>query len=469
MKLFFRNIFSLFLLFFLHIANAQDNTMYLLRSLPQNSSINASYIPEGKAFIGFPALSALHASYYNSGFVLKDILHSGANSQADSLVIDYNSFGNALSANNVYFQDLSNTWLAFGVKVKNSYFSLSVNSKLKSKALYPGTLGDWMKGNYDYETMKTQSLTTDGLALNSLAYNDISLGWARSFGDKLTVGLHIKYILGVSNIKSEKFNVTLNTLSNTELQLHTDVVVQTSLPLIVTLDSLNFVDSVKFDNHTSMNKLMFDNSGFGIDMGVTYKPIPRLSIGLALNDLGVITWKTYSHTFTSQSNFNFNGVDLSNMFGDNGSNPDYWKQMEDSIKNSFKIQQNNVKYRTGLQGNIIVTSKLQMLKWLDLGAMLKTQFYQGRMYPEFGLACAMSPSKLFSSTISYSMRKGSYFNIGTGIVFNPGPMQIYMVTDNLPHAFAIQNAKVLNVRLGINFLIGTGTHVKKEEMKTASN
>lgn len=441
--------------------NAQDNTMFFLRGVPQNSSINASVIPSERAYIGLPFLSSMQLDYYNSGLTMSDILHKGSGQTADSMVIDYKGMANSMDANNVSFQEIANTWLGFGFKIKRSYISFALNSKIKTQLYYPGTIANWQNGNYDYNNDVALELTTQGTTFNALAYNEIVIGYAQPIGDKLSVGVRLKYIMGMANIVSDKFDITINTLSSSQLQLQTNIDIQTNLPLSVSLDSLGFVDTknLSMDNNADIKKLMLDNKGFGFDCGATYQPIKRLTLGLALNDIGFITWENYPHKFTSKSFYTYEGVDLSNMLGEKDINSSGLWKIKDSIQNSFKVQTNTGSYQTGLQGNMIITGNFEMLKWLDLGAMVKTQFYQGRVYPSLGLACGMNPSTLFSSSVTYSLRKGSYFNLGLGMAFNPGPFQLYVATDNLPYAFSIQNANALNLRFGINIIIDS----KKEK------
>lgn len=439
------------------IVKSQENSMFLLRGLPQNNEINASAITESKGYIGFPGLNALQVEYYNSGFTLEDILHKGTGNMSDSLVLDFNSFANALSPNNIYFQEFSNSLIGFGFKIKKSYISMSLNTKMKAILYYPGTVGDISKGNYNFENGTYSSLTTQGMSMNGIAYNEIVIGWAYPIKKDLNIGVRMKIIGGVVNVKSEQADLTLTTQSSTELQFKTDAIFQTNIPLTVTLDSLNYVDSIDVADNVDMGQFIKDNMGFGFDVGITYKPSARLTVGIAVNDLGIITYKSNANTFTSNSTFKYSGVDLTGMFGSNAeAKSDYWGNLADSLENSFKFNSNQSKYRTGLQGNIILTGNYSMKSWLDLGAMVKTQFYQGRPYPSLGLACGLSPSKLFSSSISYSMRKGSYFNLGAGFIFKPGPFQLYLVTDNLASAFAIEKAKAINFRFGMNFVFGNG-------------
>ena len=452
------------LIFSSQVGKSQENSMYFLRGVPQNNSINASAIPKGTGYIGFPLLSSLQLDYYNSGLTIKDLLHKGTGQRSDSLIIDYSGAAKALDANNVFFQELSNTLLGFGFKIKKSYISFALNSRVKTKIAYPGSIGDWKNGNYDYNSNSPLVLTTQGMALNMIAYNELALGYAQPIGDKFDVGVRLKYIMGMANIASDKFDITVNTLSSSELQLQTDIAIQTNFPISANTGSHGFVniDSISTNSSPDIKQMFLNNRGFGFDLGVTYRPIPRLSLGIALNDIGFISWNSYPNRFVSNSTYKYTGVDLSNMLGGQSTNSsEYFKNMQDSIKNSFKIESNTASFQTGLQGNMIITANFIMLKWLDLGTMVKTQFYQGRPYPSLGFACGMSPSKLFSSTVTYSLRKGSYLNLGVGMAFNPGPFQIYIVTDNIPYLFAIESANALSMRMGINYLFGTGKKQKE--------
>lgn len=465
MKLHIKHFCLVGLLAFSALIFAQENSMFLLRSLPQANEINTSSIPQIKGYIGFPALSSLRAEYYNSGFALEDIIHSGNGNLSDSLVIDYNSFSNALNTNNVYFQEVSNNWLGFGFKIKKSFFTASLSSKYKTRIFYPGSIGDISKGNYNFDNGTYSSLTTNGMSMDGIAYNEIAFGWAYPVKENLTIGVRIKLIGGVVNVKSEQLNLTISTQSNSELLFKTDAIIQTNLPLTITVDSLNHVDSIAITEDIDIPQFIKDNMGFGFDAGITYNPTSRLSIGLALNDIGIISYKSTSNTFRSNGTFKYSGVDLTGMFGNTeNTNSNYWEMLDDSLRKSFTPTASDEKYSSGLQGNVVITGAYRMQNWLDLGALLKTQFYQGRPYPSLGLACGMTPNKLISTSISYSMRKGNYLNLGAGVVFKPGPFQIYLITDNITGAFALEKAKSINFRFGMNFIFGTGKPKVKQTL-----
>lgn len=447
---------------------AQDNTLFFLRSLPQKSNINAAVIPEGNGFIGFPALSSVHYDYYNSAFALKDVLHLGTGLKADSLIFDVNGFANSLSDNNVLFNEFSNTWLTFGFKVKSNFFTFALSTKYKSKIFYPSSIGAIPDGNYDYSTGQTQTLSTTGTNFNTIAYNELALGYAKVINEKVTVGGRIKFLQGIGDIHTDRVDIDVATTSNSEMTITTDILVRTTMPIEVTYDSLGYVDDVDAADDMDAAKFL-DNRGIGIDLGATYKPIPKLTLGAALNDIGYIRWSAYPNTFVSNSTFKYSGVDLSDMFVDGNSGSEYFDQMSDSIKSSFKVENTNSNYTTGLQGSIVLSANYQMLKWLDLGTLVKSQFYYGQAYPSLGLACAMSPSKLFSSTISYSMRKGSYNNLGVGFAFNPGPLQLYLAVDNITNSLALENAKAINMKFGINFIIGSNPNKKGSDKNKGSD
>lgn len=328
---------------------AQDNTLFFLRSLPQKANINAAVIPEGKAFIGFPALSSVHYDYYNSAFAMKDVLHLGTGARADSLIIDVNGFANSLTDNNVLFNEFSNTWLTFGFKVKSNFFTFALSTKYKSKIFYPSSIGAIPDGNYDYSTGQTQTLSTTGTNFNTIAYNELALGYAKVINEKVTVGGRIKFLQGIGDVHTEHVDIDVATTSNSEMTISTDILVKTSLPIDVKLDSLGYVDGVESADDMDVAKFL-DNRGFGVDLGATYKPIPKLTLGVALNDIGYIRWSAYPNTFTSSTTFKYSGVDLSDMFIDGDNSSEYFDQMSDSIKNSFKVENSASNYTTGVTG-----------------------------------------------------------------------------------------------------------------------
>ena len=67
-----------------------------------------------------------------------------------------------------------------------------------------------------------------------------------------------------------------------------------------------------------------------------------------------------------------------------------------------------------------------------------------------------------SASVSYSITRGSYVNLGAGLTAKLGPFQLYLETDNLL-ACNYTNTRSANARFGINLLFGHKDHKKKKK------
>ena len=56
---------------------------------------------------------------------------------------------------------------------------------------------------------------------------------------------------------------------------------------------------------------------------------------------------------------------------------------------------------------------------------------------------------------SYTIINQSFANVGLGLNLNPGPVQFYLVSDNVLGAFKPQDSRYFQVRFGINLIFGS--------------
>src|SRR5690554_4452875 len=87
--------------------------------------------------------------------------------------------------------------------------------------------------------------------------------------------------------------------------------------------------------------------------------------------------------------------------------------------------------------------------------VIQSEVFQGRFYPSLTLMYYRKMTKWITLGASYSMINRSYNNLGLSINLNPGPVQFYVVLDNLLGVFQPQHSRHLQVRFGINFIVGS--------------
>ena len=59
-------------------------------------------------------------------------------------------------------------------------------------------------------------------------------------------------------------------------------------------------------------------------------------------------------------------------------------------------------------------------------------------------------SRAFQYTVSYSIINNTFNNIGAGLSARLGPVQLYLVSDNVFHMVFPANLQTTNLRVGIN-------------------
>ncbi|MCG8579432.1 MAG: DUF5723 family protein [Bacteroidales bacterium] len=435
------------------IARAQDNAFMLLKGVPQTTQINPAFRPVSGGYFSLPALGSVKINGSNTGFSWSDIIRSGTGSQADSLVIDLDNLSDNLQDNNLLASEASVQIIGLGFRVKKAFITFDINHRMKAKVKYPKSLLDLRYGNYNYDQDVPISHSLSDLFINTMDYHEVALGISHPITEKLTFGARIKYLIGVANAESEKFNVGIETFNDGTMLMTSDAAIRTSYPLVVELDEEGYIDDISTDDDAdAADILMGDNRGFGFDAGLTYQLNEKFTFGAAVNDIGFINWKSNTNRFYSNGTFEYNGIDISQTITGDDDDVDYLEDLTDDFEDSFKFSSEESSYKTNIMGSFNITAQYQPKQWLDLGAIYKSYFVDGDMVPETTFAVGLTPGSALSTVFTYSLMKNAPANFGTGIAVKLGALQIYAATDNINSLVTPDKAKYVNARLGINFV-----------------
>jgi hypothetical protein len=126
----------------------------------------------------------------------------------------------------------------------------------------------------------------------------------------------------------------------------------------------------------------------------------------------------------------------------------------DSIKQAFSINNTNNSFSTAIPVKIYMGGSYQVNPRIQVGGLARARIYNSQTKLSFTASGNVYLGNFFNFSASYSILEGSYANLGLGIGLRGGPVQFYMVTDNLLAAFDPANVSNLNVRVGLNFLVG---------------
>ena len=195
--------------------------------------------------------------------------------------------------------------------------------------------------------------------------------------------------------------------------------------------------------------------GLGIDLGASYQLNDKLKLAAGINNLGYIKWKSNVHNYKAgPTSFTFEGFDIAPLFQGDTSDILSTDQYIDSVINIIKFDKSTEDYTTSLPIEFFAMGSYELSKMHSVGAQFSTQKFSKKMIVASTLFYRITLNKHFSGTLSYTMKTGSLFNIGGGIVARFAGMQWYLTTDNWWASVKPLDSKNMNVNMGINLAFG---------------
>jgi hypothetical protein len=446
MKKTVRLFFLLAGLFFFDRSFAQqDFTLYNMNVVPQRTYLNPAFKPAtGKIVIGLPVLSSEYLNISNSGFKYSDVIRHRSD---DSLYVDFDNLLNKLATNNYLSVAYRPDIFSFGIKVEKTYISFNVTEKVDFRFRYPKNFMEFVwKGN---GALLDKELNFN-FGLNFSHYREYALGAARGINDKLSVGVKLKYLYGMENLYTKKSDITLTTASDDyEITAKANIEINSSG---LAEDSTN--SGFSFSDYAFKRK----NQGAGVDLGAVYKATEKFTLSASILDLGFIKWNNAPTNYVSHdanSHFKYNGFELNQLINSDSSNSkDIGKVLGDSLSKIFKIDTLHQGYTTKLSTQVYLGANYNITEKGTAGVILYGQVFDQSVHP--GIAFSYN-HKLFnwlSLSASYSAYNRSFGNLGVGAAFTGGPVQLYIVTDNVFGMILPQHAKNIQLHFGINLLFG---------------
>ena len=433
------------------------NTLYFMKGVPQVYHINPSFQPGCKFFIGFPGVSPLQLRIQNQPLSLKDVLYyNDATGQLITFLHPLGSkpdFLDALNKRNFINADIGIPFasVGFGSPAKGWYVAFDISQRISSSANYPRDLmrllldGPGLNKNFDF----------NGLGINVLSYTELSANISKKINDMITVGWRGKILLGQANLSTTKFDVNLVT-SEEVWRLNSDITLDATLPFLdVVYDQdgmINF-DSTEImsDIEQNISDLVFNpkNTGLAMDLGVDIRPIDKLYVSASIVDFGSIRWKDKVYNMESNAYYEFRGLEVTlDSIQDPGT-------IADSLQESFKFSSSNDPYRTWLPTKIYLGASYYVHPKISFGVLSRSEFYKKSLRQQFTFSANLYPIRMLSTTFTYSIIEGSYKNVGLGLALKAFPFNFYIITDTGPSIyFWPADANYLNLRIGMNFMIG---------------
>jgi outer membrane protein OmpA-like peptidoglycan-associated protein len=459
---------------------SQDNyVLYNMRMIPQSHYLNPSFFPQQKVYIGIspmnipifpilpiPVLNSFYFSKGNSGPRLIDFFTK----DGDSTIIDLNKAMSKSAKINNLSLDVAIDLMSFGFKVKRNYFTFNATSKFSILFQYPkdflSLINDGNGGNNINKPLNFK------FGLNAHQYNEYALGYMREvLEDKLWIGGKVKFYQGLSNFQTKKNDFILLTGDTAyELTIKTDAQFNAAGPVVAIFDTTYKVpDGAGYFTN-------FSNTGFGLDLGATYKFNEKFSLSASAIDLGFINYKSDIANYSILGDFRFTGIDLKKVIQDSSDIEQSFSDALDSLTKSIKGTTTFNSYKQFMPTQIYASANYKLNDYFTAGGLFHTKFITGT--PNFGgsLSLTTQVKKWLNTTLAYNIYNRSFGNLGFGLGFNIWFMQSYIMFDNLLAFTSFSKVgasgsfvpiptgyRNMNIRLGANWTFGRKDQPKDKD------
>lgn len=456
-----RNLLAfLLLLVVFHAAAQTEFSLYRINgNVAQANMLNPAFAPNSKVVIGLPVISSIYLSADNGGISFNDLFSRG---EGDSLKIDTLSLFSRLKPTNRMQLKESVQLFYLGLRGKKSYFSFGIHHVMETRFNYPGDLIGWaIRGPGDFH-YSGKPLDFGNFYARSVAYNKVSVNYARDITQKLRLGARFNYLLGIATGESTHVNGTF-TMGTDSLSLNTGTIrFQTGGVDFFDQDDLDVKDYTNYLLNTS-------NKGVAIDLGATYELTDRLTLSAAVNDLGFISWKEYTRSYqVDPVNYTFRGFDLLDYLN-KAPGQQFLEAELDSLESLFtNSETTGNRFKTPLVGKFYAGANFRILKVNNFSALFYFDMFQKKINPALSLGYNLQVGRLLNTTVGITYQNGRINNIGAGIALKLTHLQFYATTDRGNSFLYPARASRADARLGMNLVFGKPKkNNKKEKSKEA--
>jgi hypothetical protein len=454
--------------------------LYDFTDIPQALLINPGMKTSSEWYAGIPLLSGISFQAGTSGFTVDDIFAD------DGLDINDKIRDRALYSANIK-DELSGTYqvelLSGGFRRQNrpsDFYSFGIYNE-------GDAIGYWMRdlailayeGNADQlgRRFNLGHLKTRGEVLNVFHF-----GLNRRMSDQLTLGARAKIYSGIISYNSTHnrgyFLTTAgerNLLANTidaDMELRTAGLEE--LREILTDDTRDHAAEIR--KLALKRGFLGGDLGLGVDLGLSYNLNEKTVFTASLIDLGFMYHTSDVRSFTLRGNATVEGVQV--ILPDAFSDPDrdFWQSLIDDVQDLVPFEENNnayisfrptklyssIRYNFGepvaSMADCDCTYKVSGTRERDLGYTnaLGLQLYaiNRPRGPQTALSAfyMRKLGRILALKTTYTIDKFSKTNIGLGMNLQAGPVNFYVMADNLLAYRNIADSHYASLQFGLNII-----------------
>lgn len=427
-------ILSICLSFAGHYLNAQGGmTLYNMPYIPQASYQNPANTPLCNFYLSLPVISGagfgLNNDFFTLGEVEIDLKARWDKQYADSLL---SSFADVALLSNRLALRGNIDWFGFGLRAQKHYISFYIREEIQSDLSFADEMFRFIS---DYEKKLVYENTNKGLGyimsggrISLTQYRPFTLQYAYDVLPTLTIGGKVSYISGILTA-----DATMDTLF-TQIKEQDPNDYEVIGRINVTTAGYSNADSADIAN-VFINP---QNSGWSFGLGGKLTALnKRLDLSFSAVNIGQINWrhKVGQTAFTDES----------------FENADSLSQIFDTL---FRVEEKpGLTFKQRLNPEFFLGANYYLGQNMSVGALFRVQPVFKTLYSSFGLVFNARVGKWLGVSTGYSYT-GRAHNIPLGLSLNPGPIQLYVISDNLLGFILPASSRQFHLNAGLNLTFG---------------
>lgn len=460
-----RKIVFLVCLFAVANLTAQNKQLlYNFTDIPQSLMTNPGADVKYKWYAGVPFLSGISMNVGSTGFSAYDLFANDG--------IDFNTKMRTLlsktTPNDVMSLEqqleLFSGGFRIGTKDNRSYLSFGLYQEFNFLSYVPQDIATLaIDGNKNYLDKRFNLADLNAKAELLSVFH---VGIHKKIQDDLIVGARAKIYSSIFNASS--ISNTGYIYTTTSSDAYYEQIVYSNLQLntsgLAQYNDANINSKVATDIKKGI--LLGGNLGVGVDVGVTYYPQSNVQFTASIIDLGYISHSKNIESYSYKGFYNYKGL-VPKFNGENAAQANFKE-----FKEAIVLDTLNVKYTTwrptkfnasaqysfeeervvdgtcnceGTDSSIFYKStlgaQLFMMTMPKSSLLALTAFYKRNF------------SKSFQMKATYTIDSFSYTNFGLGMSTKVGPVNMYLLADNLLAYTDLSKAKSISFQLGMNIVL----------------
>ena len=471
-----KKLWGCVILFFLFslLRGQNKQLLYDFSEIPQSLMVNPGVETDFDWYAGVPMLSGISAHASSTGISVNDIF---ADDGLDINVKVRERMVNGLSTRDQFMGNANLELLSGGYRSENPniFYSFGVYMEMDNVTYWPQDYAYLaFDGNVDQLGRK---FDLGDLKSRGSLVNVFHFGINKKIDESLTIGARGKLYSSIAD-----YNTTSNSgyLVNTEGQNN---LLSTTISADLKLRSSGFGELRRAEKDEILGGALAKRAffggdlGLGLDLGFSYHLNERTVLTGSLLDLGIIYHTGDVYTYSLKGNAEAEGIEINLLEDFADLNRDFWQDLVDKIEEtvpfdtskkgyiSFRPTKLNASLRHDFGRPIGNSSNLDC----DCTAgssrnRLRVKYRNSLGAQVYGINRPRGPQFAFTAfylrrfgnvmalKTTYTADKFSYTNLGLGLNLQAGPINIYVLADNLLGYQNIAASHYASFQLGLNII-----------------